>query len=266
MVPTDSCVAPPPADETGGCTVTSRQNAGSLVLLRHGQSTANAAGLFTGILDPGLSVTGAGEARAAAELLRSHGLVPDLVLVSPLRRAAHTARLVAEALALPAAAISPDWRLTERNYGALTGRQKNDVRAEVGEAQFLAWRRSVDTAPPAMSDAQLARFAATALFRGLPARALTRTESLRDVMARVAQFHADRVLPELAAGRAVLVVAHGNSLRAYCAVLENLDKSAIHRLNLPTGHPLVYRDGVRRYLDTDRAEAAARALTLDGGT
>ena len=244
----------------------SRLSSGSLVLLRHGQSTANAAGLFTGILDPGLSGSGATEARTAAGLLRTHDLVPDAVLVSPLQRAGQTAAIVAAALDLPAGTVGVDWRLNERNYGALTGRQKDDVRAEAGEAQFLAWRRSVDTAPPAMTNEQFDAFADTALFRGLPARALTRTESLRDVMGRVAEFHTERVLPLLAAGRTVLVVAHGNSLRAYCAVLEDLDKSAIHRLNLPTGHPLVYGGGTRRYLDAERAEAAALALTLDGGT
>ncbi|WEO77138.1 2,3-bisphosphoglycerate-dependent phosphoglycerate mutase [Cryobacterium sp. SO2] len=246
--------------------MTSRPSGGSLVLLRHGQSTANAAGLFTGILDPDLSASGADEARAAAALLQTHDLVPDAVLVSELRRAGRTAAIVAAALGLPASTVATDWRLNERNYGALTGRHKDDVRAEAGEAQFLAWRRSVDTAPPAMSDEQYAGFAAAALFRGLPARALTRTESLRDVMARVAEFHAERVLPLLADDRTVLVVAHGNSLRAYCAVLEHLDKTAIHRLNLPTGHPLVYQAGGRRYLDAPRAEAAALALTLDGGT
>ena len=236
------------------------------MLLRHGQSTANAAGLFTGILDPGLSASGADEARAAAALLACHDLVPDTVLVSPLQRAGQSAHIAATVLNLPAGTVRVDWRLNERNYGALTGRHKDDVRAEAGEVQFLAWRRSVDTAPPPMPDEQFAVFAGSALFRGLPSRALTRTESLRDVMSRVAEFHTEQVVPLLAAGQTVLVVAHGNSLRAYCAVLENLDKPAIHRLNLPTGHPLVYRDGKRRYLDAPRAEAAALALTLDGGT
>lgn len=246
--------------------MTIRPSGGALVLLRHGQSTANAAGLFTGILDPELSETGADEAVAAAALLRRHDLVPDAVFVSPLRRASQTARLVATTLSLPPAEVVVDWRLTERNYGALTGRLKDDVRAEFGEAQFLAWRRSVDTPPPAMSDDQFAPFRRSALFRGLPAQALTRTESLRDVMSRVAAFHTERVLPLLRADRVVLVVAHGNSLRAYCAVLERLDKPAIHRLNLPTGHPLVYRGRTRGYLDAGRAEAAALALTLEGGT
>jgi len=246
--------------------VTISPGGGSLVLLRHGQSIANAAGLFTGILDPGLSESGAAEARAAAGLLRTHDLLPDAVFVSPLRRAGQTAAIVAGELHLATDAVTLDWRLIERNYGGLTGRHKDDVRAEAGEAQFLAWRRSVDTAPPAMSDEQFASFESSALFQGLPALALTRTESLRDVMVRIEGFHTDRVLPLLAAGRTVLVVAHGNSLRAYCAVLENLDKSAIHRLNLPTGHPLVYQGGGRRYLDAPRAEAAALALTLDGGT
>jgi 2,3-bisphosphoglycerate-dependent phosphoglycerate mutase len=246
--------------------VTSRPNDGSLVLLRHGQSTANAAGLFTGILDPGLSMSGTDEARTAGALLRTHGLVPDAVFTSPLQRAAQTAAIVTAVLELPERTVTVDWRLNERNYGALTGRQKDDVREEVGEAQFLAWRRSVDTAPPEMSDAQLAEFAATDLFRRLPERALSRTESLRDVMGRVSEFHTGVVLPRLTSGEIVLVVAHGNSLRAYCAVLEDLEKSAIHTLNLPTGHPLVYRAGERRYLDQARAQAAALALTLDGGT
>lgn len=246
--------------------MTHRPSAGSLVLLRHGQSTANAAGLFTGILDPDLSAAGADEARAAAILLHTHDLVPDAVFVSPLRRAARTATIVAETLPRPAAEVLLDWRLLERNYGALTSRLKDEVKAEAGETQFLAWRRSVDTAPPPMSADQFSQFQNTALFRSLPARALTRTESLRDVMGRVGEFHRERVLPRLAAGANVLVVAHGNSLRAYCTVLEHLDKSAIHRLNLPTGQPLLFRDGERRYLDGERAEAAALALTLDGGT
>jgi 2,3-bisphosphoglycerate-dependent phosphoglycerate mutase len=239
---------------------------GSLVLLRHGQSTANAAGLFTGILDPGLSESGADEARAAGLLVRTHDLVPDATFTSPLQRAGQTAAIVATVLGLPAGTVTVDWRLNERNYGALTGRYKDDVRREVGEAQFLAWRRSVDTAPPGMTDAQLAEFAATDLFRSLPDRALTRTESLRDVMGRIGEFHTEAVAPRLTNGETVLVVAHGNSLRAYCAVLENLDTSAIRTLNLPTGHPLVFRGGTRRYLDAPRAEAAALALTLDGGT
>jgi 2,3-bisphosphoglycerate-dependent phosphoglycerate mutase len=239
---------------------------GSLVLLRHGQSTANAAGLFTGILDPGLSESGADEARAAGLLVRTHDLVPDATFTSPLQRAGQTAVIVATVLGLPPGTVTVDWRLNERNYGALTGRYKDDVRSEVGEAQFLAWRRSVDTAPPEMTDAQLAEFAATDLFRSLPDRALTRTESLRDVMGRIGEFHTEVVVPRLTKGETVLVVAHGNSLRAYCAVLQNLDMSAIRALNLPTGHPLVFRGGERRYLDAPRAEAAALALTLDGGT
>lgn len=239
---------------------------GSLVLLRHGQSTANAEGLFTGILDPALSARGAAEARTAAELIRAAGLLPHTVFVSPLQRASQTAAIVADVLTLPPNRVDVDWRLTERNYGALTGRHKDDVRAEFGERQFLVWRRSVDTAPPPLDDARADAFARSELFSGLPAQALTRTESLRDVMQRVDSFHTERVLPQLRAGRTVLVVAHGNSLRAYCAVLEQLDKNAIHALNLPTGHPLVYQDGGRRYLDPSRAEAASLALALDGGT
>jgi 2,3-bisphosphoglycerate-dependent phosphoglycerate mutase len=259
---------------------------GILVLLRHGESTANAAGLFTGILDAPLSDRGAAEARSAAALLAVAGLTPDVVFTSVLQRARRTADIVVGELQPRPASPRADWRLNERNYGALTGRSKADVRGEFGEAQFLAWRRSVNTAPPPLSDEDFAATRDSLLFRSLPAEALTRTEALNQVMARVGRFHVERVLPLLRLGRIVLVVAHGNSLRAYCAVLDGLDDHAIHRLNLPTGHPLVYRFAAGdleerapmadlprrrlsaggRYLDEAGALPAAARLTADGGT
>lgn len=249
-------------------------DAGILVLLRHGESTANAAGLFTGVLDAPLSVRGIREAHAAAALLAEAGLAPQTVFSSELHRARQTTEIVTADLPARPESVASDWRLNERNYGALTGRSKADVRAEFGQEQFLAWRRSVHTAPPPLGDAAFAALRETALFRRLPAEALTRTESLSEVMTRVAEFHAERVEPRLADGQTVLVVAHGNSLRAFCAVLDSLDDHDIHRLNLPTGHPLVYRFGVAlaprqlsgRYLDAVGAMAAAIALAGQGGT
>ncbi|TFB98947.1 2,3-bisphosphoglycerate-dependent phosphoglycerate mutase [Cryobacterium sp. HLT2-28] len=250
------------------------RDAGILVLLRHGESTANAAGLFTGVLDVPLSVRGIHEAQSAAALLAAAGLAPQSVFSSELHRARQTAEIVTGELPSRPEVLAADWRVNERNYGALTGRSKEDVRAEFGQEQFLAWRRSVHTAPPPLGDSAFAALRESALFRRLPAEALTRTESLSEVMTRVVAFHAERIEPRLTAGQVVLVVAHGNSLRAYCAVLDALDDHAIHRLNLPTGHPLVYRFGDApalrppggRYLDAVGAHAAAITLAREGGT
>ncbi|TFC94761.1 MULTISPECIES: 2,3-diphosphoglycerate-dependent phosphoglycerate mutase [Cryobacterium] len=260
---------------------------GVLIVLRHGESTANAAGLFTGVLDAPLSEQGIREANGATALLNAalsldvpqidalpHPAVPVTLFTSTLARARQTATIVAAGLARPLEALVSDWRLNERNYGALTGRSKDDVRAEFGEAQFLAWRRSVAEAPPAMDDRLFDEFAATALFRALPPAALTRTEALSDVIRRVDAFLAECVDPLLARGRTVLVIAHGNSLRALCAVLDDLDAAQIRDLNLPTGQPLVYRfdSGGHptmpggRYLDSVTALAAAITLANEGGT
>ncbi|TFD12528.1 2,3-diphosphoglycerate-dependent phosphoglycerate mutase [Cryobacterium sp. TMT4-10] len=275
-----------PSAETGTGLVIVRE-AGVLILLRHGESTANAAGLFTGVLDAPLSEQGIREAQAATallnlalagELLPGPGAGADpppvTLFTSTLARARQTAAIVAAGLAIPPAHCDADWRLNERNYGALTGRSKNDVRAEFGEEQFVAWRRSVDAAPPPMSDALHDEFARSALFRGLPPAALTRTEALSEVIERVGAVLEERVDPLLARGQTVLVIAHGNSLRALCAVLDGLDDQQIRDLNLPTGHPLVYRfdsadrpnPAGGRYLDAVTALAAAVRLASEGGT
>ena len=264
------------------------RKAGVLIVLRHGESTANAAGLFTGVLDAPLSEQGTREAHAATALLNAAlpldvpqvdtllppPAAPVILFTSTLTRAGQTAAIVAAGLARPLAALEADWRLNERNYGALTGRSKDDVRAEFGEAQFVAWRRSVAEAPPAMDDRLFDEFAATALFRALPPAALTRTEALSDVIRRVDAFLTERVDPLLARGRTVLVIAHGNSLRALCAVLDDLSDTQIRDLNLPTGQPLVYRFDSQghpttpggRYLDSVTALAAAITLANEGGT
>ena len=265
------------------------REAGLLIVLRHGESTANAAGLFTGVLDAPLSEQGIREAHTATALLNlalpvNLALPGDLspgsgaggvtLFTSTLARARQTAAIVAAGLARPLAGCDADWRMNERNYGALTGRSKDDVRAEFGEDQFRAWRRSVAEAPPAMGDRLFDEFAGTALFRALPPAALTRTEALSDVITRVDAFLTERVDPLLARGETVLVVAHGNSLRALCAVIDGLSDGQIRDLNLPTGQPLVYRFDARgqpapfggRYLDSVTALAAAITLANEGGT
>ena len=247
---------------------------GTLLLLRHGLSTANADGLFTGLLDVPLSEVGVIEAHLAASLLNAADLSPDLVLTSVLARTKQTAEFVMADLRTPPREVVSDWRLDERNYGALTGRSKRDVLQEYGQAQFMNWRRSVDTPPPPMSDALYEKLSASALFRSLPSAALTRTESLRDVIARVGNCYVDRLMPPLRKGQTILVIAHGNSLRALCAILDELDDEAIRDLNIPTAQPLVYqfnrdlRSTVigGRYLDNASAQAAAVALTNEGGT
>lgn len=194
---------------------------GSLLLVRHGESTANAAGLFTGILDVGLTELGFAEARAAANLVEAAHYRFDVVYISELIRTWQTAEIILTALNLHPA-LWPDWRLNERNYGALTGRSKHDVLTDYGEATFLRWRRSVNVAPPPMPDDQFEVLGRTLPFSALPAAALSRTESLADVIDRVRVFSMQRVVPELLLGTNVLVVGHGNSLRALCAELDQL--------------------------------------------
>lgn len=243
-------------------------------MLRHGQSTANAAGLFTGVLDVPLTALGVAEARNAAALLNDERLIPDVVLTSTLRRAQDTTAVVARELPAEAPRTWSDWRLNERNYGSLTGHSKTEVLQEFGEEQFIDWRRSVDSAPPPMSDRLLGELSAGQPFASLPPQALTRTESLRQVIARVNGFHLDTLAPLLRQGSCVLVVAHGNSLRALCVVLDRLEDDAVRQLNLPTGQPLVYGfdpdlrpvPAGGRYLDETSARAAGIVLAREGGT
>lgn len=260
--------------------VTAHAHLGRVVLVRHGESVANAAGMFTGVLDVPLSERGVLEAHRAAELVAATGIRFDLALTSELERAWATADILASDVPeLPS--VERTWLLNERTYGALTGRTKADVCAEVGETQFLAWRRSVRVPPPEMSDDAYRELAESALFRRLPPEALVRTESLADVVVRVGRLWRERVDPVLREGGSVLIVAHGNSLRALCAVVDALDDVEVQQLGLPTGHPLLYeldpagpeRDGllvpiVRGgvYLDAAAALAAAERLAREGGT
>ncbi|GMA31541.1 2,3-bisphosphoglycerate-dependent phosphoglycerate mutase [Litorihabitans aurantiacus] len=263
--------------------VTPHAHLGRVVLVRHGESVANAAGMFTGVLDVPLSERGVREAHRAAELVAATGIRFDLALTSELERAWATADVLASSDSagphLPP--VERTWLLNERTYGALTGRTKADVCAEVGETQFLAWRRSVRVPPPAMGDDAFRELAESPLFRRLPAEALVRTESLADVMVRVGRLWRERVDPVLRRGGSVLLVAHGNSLRALCGVVDALDDVEIQQLGLPTGHPLLYEldpDGAERdgllvplvrggvYLDEPAALAAAERLAREGGT
>lgn len=245
-----------------------------LVLLRHGQSTANAAGLFTGMLDVPLTARGADEAVRAADLLADTQTTVDSVVSSTMQRATQTATIVLRELAAPDTPLVTDWRLNERNYGALTGRPKRAVLLDYGDERFRRWRRSLGEAPPPMSKAQLDAIAGGASHEGQPPAELGLTEDLAAVIDRVRRCYVDRLLPALRASSSLLVVAHGNSLRALVAVLEGLSPPAIEALNLPTGQPLVYRfrqggdvpEGPGRYLDPVTAAKAAAAIAREGGT
>lgn len=246
---------------------------GTLVLLRHGESAYNAASIFTGLLDVSLTPRGEEQAREAGHLLRSHRLIPDVVLTSPMERCFATTAIVREAADLDGVPVTPSWRLAERDYGNLTGVPKHEAKERLGAEGYIKVRRTLDGAPPPSTPDQAAAWqdlAYTEPGSGLPTPGSS--ESLRDVVARVEPLWEEaRAL--LADARTVLVVGHGNSLRALCALIDRLTPAEIEHLNLPPGQPLVYTSSSGRltprggrYLDPDDALAAAERIAHEGGT
>jgi 2,3-bisphosphoglycerate-dependent phosphoglycerate mutase len=244
----------------------------TLVLLRHGESAWNAEGLFTGWVDVGLSARGAAEASAGGTLLREAGLRPDIVHTSVLTRAIQTAHLSLEAADLLWLPVTRSWRLNERHYGALQGKNKAQTREEFGDEQFMLWRRSYDVPPPPLADDDPLSQARDPRYASLPPELLPRSECLKDVLHRMLPYWYDALVPSLAAGGTVLVVAHGNSLRALVKHLDGISDEQIAGLNIPTGIPLVYEldAGFRpaipggRYLDPEAAATAADAVRAQG--
>ncbi|GEC03221.1 2,3-bisphosphoglycerate-dependent phosphoglycerate mutase [Streptomyces spinoverrucosus] len=244
----------------------------TLILLRHGESAWNAKNLFTGWVDVDLTPHGEQQARRSGQLLRTAGLRPDAVHTSALTRAQRTATLAMAAADRPEAPVTRSWRLNERHYGALQGREKSDVLHEYGEERFRLWRRSYHAAPPPVADGTAGDVSRDARYADLPPGLLPRTESLADVTARLLPHWYDAVVPDLRAGRTTLVVAHSNSLRALVAHLDRLDDQELLRLNIPTGIPLRYdldedlapqvRGG--RYLDPRAAATAAAEVAEQG--
>jgi 2,3-bisphosphoglycerate-dependent phosphoglycerate mutase len=248
----------------------------TLVLLRHGESEWNSKGLFTGWVDVGLSATGAQEAVNGGKLLAQSGLKPRIVHTSVLIRAIQTANIALEEAGLLWLPVRRSWRLNERHYGALQGKDKARTRQEFGDEQFMLWRRSYDVPPPPIADDDQYSQAADARYAGLPPEARPRTECLKDVMARMLPYWYDAIVPDL--GQAaqenstVLVVAHGNSLRALVKHLDGISDEDIAALNIPTGIPLVYQldDAFQpvtkggSYLDPDAAAEAAEAVRNQG--
>ncbi|WP_371781013.1 phosphoglyceromutase [Streptosporangium subroseum] len=244
----------------------------TLVLLRHGESEWNAKGLFTGWVDVGLSAKGEEEARRGGRLLVDAGVRPDVVHTSVMTRAIQTANLALGAADLLWLPVSRSWRLNERHYGALQGKDKAQTRAEFGDEQFMLWRRSYDVPPPPIADDDEFSQAGDPRYALLPGELMPRTECLKDVVGRMLPYWYDQIVPELAAGRTVLVVAHGNSLRALVKHLDGVSDEDIAGLNIPTGIPLQYElDGDfrptakgGRYLDPAAAEAAIEAVANQG--
>jgi 2,3-bisphosphoglycerate-dependent phosphoglycerate mutase len=250
-----------------------RMSVGTLVLLRHGESEWNAKNLFTGWVDVDLTAKGEAEARRGGELLREQALLPDVVHTSVQRRAIRTAELSLHAADRQWIEVRRSWRLNERHYGALQGKNKKQTLEEYGEQQFMLWRRSYDTPPPPIADGDEWSQAGDPRYALLPPELMPRTECLKDVVHRMLPYWYDAIVPELKAGRTVLVAAHGNSLRALVKHLDQISDEAIAGLNIPTGIPLRYDvdlDTMRptkaggTYLDPDAAREAAAAVANQG--
>ncbi|OIN80305.1 phosphoglyceromutase [Mycobacterium malmoense] len=242
----------------------------TLVLLRHGESEWNASNQFTGWVDVGLTEKGRAEAVRGGELLVEHGLVPDVLYTSLLRRAITTADLAldtADRLWIP---VRRSWRLNERHYGALQGLDKAEIKNRYGEEQFMAWRRSYDTPPPPIEKGSKYSQDTDPRYANIGGGPLT--ECLADVVVRFLPYFTDVIVPDLRSGKTVLIVAHGNSLRALVKYLDQMSDEEIVGLNIPTGIPLRYDlDADLRpvvpggtYLDPEAAAAGAAAVASQG--
>jgi 2,3-bisphosphoglycerate-dependent phosphoglycerate mutase len=243
----------------------------TLIMIRHGESEWNDKGLFTGWVDAQLSERGKAEAVRAGQQLTDAGLRPDVVHTSVLSRAIQTANIALDVADFAWLPVRRSWRLNERHYGALQGKDKAQTRAEFGDEQFLLWRRSYDVPPPPLADDDPLSQAGDPRYSLLPDELLPRTECLRDVVWRMLPYWHDAVIPDLAAAGTVLIVAHGNSLRALVKHLDHISDADIAELNIPTGMPLVYEldqqfrpVGGGRYLDPEGAAAAAEAVRAQG--
>ena len=244
----------------------------TLVLIRHGESVWNSEGLFTGWVDVGLSPKGVEEAVSSGRQLEEAGLRPDVVHTSVLTRAIQTAHLALESAGLLWLPVRRSWRLNERHYGALQGKNKAETREQFGDEQFMLWRRSYDVPPPPIDDNDRYSQAGDPRYAQLPDDLRPRSECLKDVVGRLLPYWYDAIVPDLAADRTVLVVAHGNSIRALVKHLDHIGDAEIAELDIPTGMPLVYEmnAGFRpqtrggRYLDPEAAAAGAAAVKNQG--
>ena len=244
---------------------------GTLILLRHGQSEANAAGVFGGWADYRLSPYGEEQAADAARLIAGTGL-PDVVHTSLLHRSIRTAQIVTDRLDRAWIPVHRTWRLNERQYGALTNQSKRQIRHEAGAQRYQRWRRSLHAVPPPLPGDRLALLRADPRYACPPGEAIPSVESFADLLTRVKPYWSDVLAPALAGGATLLVAAHGNSLRALVTLLDRLGEPALRALNIPTAEPLVYHLAPDlqplppggSYLAPDRAHAAAMAVAAEG--
>ena len=244
----------------------------TLVLLRHGESEWNALNLFTGWYDADLTEKGSDEAAHAGRLMDTAAIGVDVLHTSLQVRAIRTANLALDQMGLLWLPVRRSWRLNERHYGALQGKDKKQTSAEFGADQVKIWRRSYDTPPPpvAMSDPHHPRN--DPRYAGLPLDVLPASECLADVLDRMLPYFYDGIMPDLQAGKRVLVAAHGNSLRALVKHLKGISDTDISELNIPTGQPWVFEiDAEGRYvsdsyLDPQGAADAAEAVSRQAET
>lgn len=242
----------------------------TLILLRHGESQWNALNLFTGWVDVDLTDKGRAEAARAGELIAGLDRLPDVVYTSLLRRAITTANLALDKADRHWIPVHRNWRLNERHYGALQGLDKAETKAKYGEAQFMEWRRSYNTPPPPIEPGSEFSQDADPRYADIDGGPLT--ECLADVVARFVPYFEGTIVPDLKAGKTVLIAAHGNSLRALVKYLDGMSDEAVVALNIPTGIPLRYDLGPDlkplvpggTYLDPDAAAAGAAAVANQG--
>ncbi|MDH6198774.1 2,3-bisphosphoglycerate-dependent phosphoglycerate mutase [Mycobacterium frederiksbergense] len=242
----------------------------TLILLRHGESDWNQKNLFTGWVDVDLTDKGRTEAVRSGRLIAEQGVLPDVVYTSLLRRAITTANLALDAADRHWIPVHRDWRLNERHYGALQGLDKAATKEKYGEEQFMAWRRSYDTPPPPIEKGS--EFSQDADVRYAEIGGGPLTECLKDVVTRFVPYYEDTIVPDLRAGKTVLIAAHGNSLRALVKYLDGMSDEEIVGLNIPTGIPLLYEldDNLKplvpggEYLDPEAAAAGAAAVAAQG--
>jgi 2,3-bisphosphoglycerate-dependent phosphoglycerate mutase len=242
----------------------------TLVLLRHGESEWNALNLFTGWVDVDLTDKGRAEAVRCGQLLSEQGVLPDVLYTSLLRRAITTANIALDVADRHWIPVHRDWRLNERHYGALQGLNKAETKEKYGEEQFMAWRRSYDTPPPPIEKGSEFSQDADPRYADIGGGPLT--ECLADVVARFVPYYVETIVPDLQAGKTVLVAAHGNSLRALVKYLDGISDEDIVGLNIPTGIPLRYDldENLKpvnpggTYLDPEAAAAGAAAVASQG--
>jgi 2,3-bisphosphoglycerate-dependent phosphoglycerate mutase len=242
----------------------------TLVLLRHGESEWNAKNLFTGWVDVALSEKGIAEAVRGGSLLTEAGVLPDIVHTSLLRRAIATANLALDAADRHWIPVKRSWRLNERHYGALQGKDKKQIRDEYGDEQFMLWRRSYDVPPPAIEPGSEFSQDADPRYAGAP---VVLNECLKDVLERALPYWHSDIVPDLQTGKTVLVAAHGNSIRAIVKYLDDVDDQTIAGINIPTGIPLRYeldettlKPVVKggEYLDPEAAAESIKAVANQG--